>query len=329
MPSLAAIPWLAGFDAGQTHSRCRLATLNRDGSLEIRAEGKGPGVRHLAAPGGAEQFQEALRQSLAAADRHCNRPMPLAAAAIGASGIERGTERQLQGLTLAAAALDLPEAQVLVTGDEHTALRGAFSDGCGLLLICGTGTIAIGRNASGNEARCAGWGWLLDGAGSTHDIGRDGLAASLRMADGRQPDGPLRQRLWQELGVDPDDPQAPQQLKAMVVAPGFAPAGFAALAPAIDELAQGGDPLAIAVLERSIDALVTMAVTLSQRLEMTAPAVCGVGGGLEHLVALRHGFSTGLARELPEARLLMPAADACQGALLLAAERLGTEAATG
>lgn len=313
--------WLAGFDAGQTHSRCRLAIRRPDGRLAIQAEGEGPGVRHLAAPGGPEQFQEALRQSLAAADRLCGRRGPLAAAAIGASGIERGSERQDQGLTLASATLGLAEQHLVVTGDEHTALRGAFSDGCGLLLICGTGTIAIGRNAAGSEARCAGWGWLLDQAGSTHDIGRDGLTASLRMADGRQPDGPLRHRLWRQLGLDPEDPQAAQQLKALVVAPGFAPAGFAALAPTVDRLAQEGDGPATLILQRSISALVAMAVTLSERLELEAPAICGVGGGFEHLLALRGGFVAALSRALPAARFLSPEGDACQGALLLAAER--------
>lgn len=312
--------WLAGFDAGQTHSRCRLALRLPDGRLQVQAEGEGPGVRHLAAPGGTEDFQAALCQSLAAADRLIGRREPLAAAVIGASGIEVGSERQQQGRHLAASALGLPEERLLVTGDETTALQGAFTDGCGLLLICGTGTIAIGRNAAGARARCAGWGWLLDQAGSTHDIGRDGLAASLRMADGRQPDGPLREHLWRQLGLDPQESQAPQRLKALVVTPGFAPAGIAALAPTIDRLAQAGDAEAIAIVERSSEALVTMAVTLSEHLELTAPAVCGVGGGFEHLVCLRRGFRLGLARRLPGARVQKPAADACQGALLLAAD---------
>ena len=322
MATAATGPWLAGFDAGQTHTRCRLATRETDGRLRIRGEGAGPGVRHLAAPEGPAHFQDALRRSLEAAQRSCGSSHPLAAAVVGASGIERGTDRQQEGLRLASTALGLPAEQLLVTGDEHTALHGAFAGGSGLLLICGTGTIAVGRNTQGEDGRCAGWGWLLDGAGSTHDIGRDGLGASLRMADGREPEGPLRQRLWQELDLDPADPQSPQRLKAMVVAPGFAPAGFAALAPVVDQLAEAGDPVALAIVRRNVDALVGMAVTLSRRLALEAPAVCGVGGGFEHLRALRQAFRASLERELPTAQVQEPAGDACQGALLLAAERL-------
>ena len=49
---------IAGFDAGQTHTTCRLAA-SRSGAAapEPLAEGVGPGVSHLAAEGGAERFQ--------------------------------------------------------------------------------------------------------------------------------------------------------------------------------------------------------------------------------------------------------------------------------
>ena len=52
---------------------------------------------------------------------------PLAAAAIGASGIEQDSPTQHLGTDLARQALGL-EA-VLVTGDERTALAGAFAPG--------------------------------------------------------------------------------------------------------------------------------------------------------------------------------------------------------
>ena len=46
-------PLIAGFDAGQTHTTCRLAILRSDGSWQALAEGQGSGVTHLAAAGGA------------------------------------------------------------------------------------------------------------------------------------------------------------------------------------------------------------------------------------------------------------------------------------
>ena len=51
---------LAGFDAGQTHTRCRLS--QHDG--RVVAEGEGSGVSHLGSEQGPERFRQALQSSL-------------------------------------------------------------------------------------------------------------------------------------------------------------------------------------------------------------------------------------------------------------------------
>lgn len=319
---------IAGFDAGQTHTSCRLALAGdgvASGLGRVIGEGDGPGVCHLAAPEGPGRFDAALRESLERAMAPlatAGEPAggaELVAAAVGASGIEQGTAVQGQGQGLAAAALGLAPERVLVTGDERTALRGAFLEGPGIVVISGTGTIAVGRDGQGREHRCAGWGWLLDGAGSAMDIGRDGLALSLQMADGRRADGPLRLALWQALDLDPDDPGSPQRLKALVVADGFGPAGFARLAPVLDRLAAAADPQAVAVMERNAEALAAMAAGVARGLDLVGPAVCPMGGALLNLEQLRRPFARSLALALPGSRLVEAAGDACQGALALAA----------
>jgi len=308
---------LAGFDAGQTHTTCRLAAAG-GGTL---AEGEGPGVVHLAAAEGPARFTAALQQSLAAARMRLPeawRGQPLGAAAIGASGIEAGSPVQEQGLALAASALELPHQRLMVTGDERTALAGAFAGGPGIVLISGTGTIAVGSDGRGHEHRCSGWGWLLDEAGSAMDIGRDVLALSLRMADGRVAPTVLLERIWSALGLDPGDPGAPQAIKAQVAAPGFGAAGFASLAPLVDGLAASGDGQAASILERHAEALAAMAQAVARKLELPSPAICGMGGALVHLSGLRSRVVQALARELPGSPLVCPQGDACEGALQLA-----------
>ena len=314
---------IAGFDAGQTHTSCRLSDAC---SGELLGEGQGPGVCHLAAADGPARFRQALQVSLAQARLHLpHTGTPLLAAGIGASGIEVGSSVQELGWQLAAEALQLPLERVVVTGDERTALRGAMGNhqgGAGILLISGTGTIAVGRNPAGQEHRCSGWGWLLDGAGSATDIGRDGLALSLAMADGRQPDSPLRARIWAGLNVSTDDPQAAQAIKALVVEPGFGAAGFARLAPLVAVAASEGDAGAAAVVERSAQALALMAATICTRLQLNDPPVWPMGGALEHLALLRRRLEACLEECCPGAQLQIPAADACSGALSLARECL-------
>ena len=310
-------PLIAGFDAGQTHTSCRLAALHSDGSWQALAEGQGSGVTHLAAASGAERFQQALRSSLTAAlaAAQLKPGTSLTAAGIGASGIEAGSPVQSQATALAAQSLGLSSEHAVVVGDERTALAGAFEGGAGILVISGTGCIAVGSNGQGQMHRCGGWGWLLDGAGSAMDIGRDGLAVSVQMADGRLADSPLRPALWQALGAD-----SAQAVKAAVVAPGFGAAGFARLAPVVDALAQAGDSHAQCVIAQSAEALALMVQSVAAQLHLAQPAVCGVGGALRHLQQLRQGFRATLQQHLPAARLQDPAGDACSGALSLAAQ---------
>lgn len=322
---------IAGFDAGQTHTRCRLARLGAGGAMAVLAEGEGPGVCHLDAPGGEERFADGLRQSLAAGlsqllPGQALEGAPLAAAAVGASGIEAGSAVQPRGQHLAAAVLGLPAARVAVSGDEHTALEGARGQhNAGILLISGTGCIALGRNDRGQQHRCGGWGWLLDGAGSAMDIGRDGLALSLLMADGRSPDGPLRAALWAALDLEAGAATAPQAIKALVVQPGFGAAGFARLAPVVHQQAQAGEVQAQAIVQRSAAALAAMAAAIANRLELMAPLVWPSGGALAHLALLRQGLQQSLERRCPGARLAEPAGDACDGALHLALALLNVE----
>ena len=303
----------AGFDAGQTRTRCRISRWTTDGWRTI-CEGQGSGVRHLDAPGGVALFRDAVSSSLQDALGRRD-AMELDAAVIGASGIEQGTALQQRAGDLIAQELVMPPDRVLATGDERTALRGAFPDSPGIVLISGTGMICIGRNSRGEEARSGGWGWLLDGAGAAFDLGQQGLQLSLRMADGRLPDHPLRQRLWNAMNC-----HSGAQVKAMVVNPDFGAAGFAALAPLVVTAAEEGLEEASNILRRSAQVLAECVITVGSRLNLASPQLAARGGAIEHLQGYRRMIEEVLRHQLPQAQWSSAAGDACDGALTLARE---------
>ena len=309
---------LAGLDAGQTSTRCRVSQWTGSQWL-IVGEGAGPGVSHLAAAGGVERFQQAVRSSVSAAlaASHGGALETAAdeidAVVIGASGIEQGTPLQDQASALLADALAVAPHQALATGDERTALRGAFPDGAGIVVISGTGTICVGRDGNGLEHRCGGWGWRLDGAGAAFDLGHHALQLSLHMADGRLPDHPLRRTLWQALGC-----HSSVEVKARVVQPNFGPADLAALAPLVDIAASEGLEDAQRILDRSAEALVAMVNAVATALQLTNPAVVPHGGALLHLPCFRATVDQRLTERMPQARWCTAAGDACDGALQLA-----------
>ena len=304
---------LAGFDAGQTSTRCRVCSWQEDG-WQIIGEGSGPGVSHLDAAGGAERFRQAVLTSLKSAfDGEGERRLD--AAVIGASGIEQATALQPKATALLADALSLPGDRALATGDERTALRGAFPEGDGIILISGTGMICLGRDRQGKEHRCGGWGWMLDGAGSAFDLGHQGLQLTLQMADGRQPDHPLRQRMWEQLGC-----RSHADVKAWVVQPSRTAADLAALAPLLVAVADEGLPAAQDILQRSAAALVSCAATVARELALPQPAVAGLGGVLQHPGSVQRAVEMGIVAEIPGARWAPAASDACWGALTMARE---------
>jgi glucosamine kinase len=239
----------------------------------------------------------------------------LDAAVIGASGIEQDTPLQPRATALLADALSLPRSKTLATGDERTALRGAFPDGDGIILISGTGMICIGRDRHGREHRCGGWGWMLDGAGSAFDLGHQGLQLTLQMADGRLPDHPLRQRMWEQL-----DCRSHADVKAWVVHPSRAAADLAALAPLLVEAADAGLPAAQKIVQHSAAALVYCAATVARELALQKPAVTGVGGVLLHQGSVQRAVEEGIVAEIPNASWAPAASDACWGALTMARE---------
>ena len=304
---------LAGFDAGQTSTRCRVCRWQKD-SWQIIGEGSGPGVSHLDAAGGAERFRQAVLTSLKSAFEG-QRERRLDAAVIGASGIEQGSALLPKATALLADALSLPGDRVLATGDERTALRGAFPDGDGIILISGTGMICLGRDHQGKEHRCGGWGWMLDGAGSAFDLGHQGLQLTLQMADGRQPDHPLRQRMWEQLGC-----RSHADVKAWVVQPSRTAADLAALAPLLVAAADEGLPAAQDILQRSAAALVSCAAAVALELALPQPAVAGLGGVLQHPGSVQRAVEVGIVAEIPGARWAPAASDACWGALTMARE---------
>ena len=305
---------IAGFDAGQTHTRCRLQRLD-PGDDSTQGEGEGSGVCHLDAAEGEARFQTALRSSLNAALQAAGLPQNtrLDGAVVGASGIEQGTALQQRGQRLLSEVLDLSPTQTLVTGDERTALHGAFPTGAGIALISGTGMICLGRDQAGREHRCGGWGWRLDGAGSAFDIGHQGLQLSLRMADGRIPETPLRRQLWDALGC-----ASPAEVKALAAGSELDVASLARLAPLVHAQAIHGDDQALSVLARSATALAEAVTAVANALSLQAPAISAQGGAITHLPRFRALVSDQLNQQLGRWHWSDHGGDACDGALSLA-----------
>ena len=256
-------------DLGKTS--CRAAAAGR------RAEGAGaPG---LAAPGGVRAAEAAV---LAVA-RDLG---PVDEVIVGAAGALAAPDaaRALGDALL----VSLRAQRVAVTSDAVIAHAGALDGQPGVVLIAGTGVVALAIGADGALRTADGWGpWLGDEGGGAW-IGAAGLRAALRAHDGRGPSTTLLDAARARFGA----PQTwPAQLTGAAAVASFAP----------DVLSAQGDVAARAIVSAAAELLAATA-------RATGDGPVAMVGGLAGVEALREQLD------------LVPAAgDALDGALRLGA----------
>lgn len=154
----------------------------------------------------------------------------------------------------------------LVT-DARAALEGALDGRPGVVVIAGTGSIAIGVNADGKQARAGGFGPTLSDEGSGYYIAQRALKAVVSSFDGRSPGTTLAERVCQRLGVaDPSD------LPGVIYNSDSEPVDIAPLAELVDEAAREGDEVAREILKAAGRELGRLAVSVIDKLELQSSA---------------------------------------------------------
>ncbi len=186
--------------------------------------------------------------------------------------------------------------RVVVLSDAQAALVGALGARPGLLVLAGTGSIVVGRDARGRWARAGGLGPLLGDEGSGFWVGREWLRATTQGEDM----GPVRRLV-----------QAPD-----------APARIAALAPGVLARARRGDRRARAIVTAAQAHLAAFARTVARRLRLAPPVAASWAGGLMADAWFRAGVRRALRRAGVRARWRPPAVEPVEAAARLA-EALG------
>lgn len=179
----------------------------------------------------------------------------------------------------------VPSEPPILTSDAHIALIGALADRPGLMLIAGTGSICLGRDAEGHTFRTGGWGPIFDDLGSGSWIGQQAMEATFQESDGRRPSGP-----WQRAVLTRLECRSIEELLCKVKSGEISNPHVAALAPMVIQLAQTGVAAAEDILERAITELIrTVSVTHRKSKLGKAPLVL-MGGLLGKSDLFRNRF---------------------------------------
>jgi N-acetylglucosamine kinase-like BadF-type ATPase len=249
---------IIGVDGGGTKTVAWIAPIDDPSNAIVLGRG-------LAGPGNprAAGFNVALsniESAIAAAVRDAGlEPVTAAAACFGLAGAGREMEQQ----RIAAWARDKQIADIVrVTGDAEPILAAASPENCGVALICGTGSLAWGRNAAGDVARCGGWGYLFGDEGSGYSIACAALKAVARAADGRSEPTVLLDHFRKQLGA-----AGPQDLIECIYSPQMTRERIASVAKAVFDAA-ADDAIAQSLVAAAAADLAEMVATLCRRLSL-------------------------------------------------------------
>jgi len=210
-----------------------------------------------------------------------------------------------------------PRGNFIVDTDARIALTGAVGFGAGIVVIAGTGSVAFGRNAAGEESRAGGWGPTLGDEGSGFWIAREGLSAIVRAHDNRGFATTMSDLLCNEY-----DMCSPDDLPRFVYATTTHADDIARYGKLVFEAAQNGDDVARDILARAGAELAECVLAVARKLHMTDTefAVAYVGGAFHAGDLLLNPMRLRLNRDARGASLMPPHEEPVLGAARMAME---------
>jgi N-acetylglucosamine kinase-like BadF-type ATPase len=202
----------------------------------------------------------------------------------------------------------------LVT-DARAALEGALDGKAGVVVIAGTGSIAIGVNPDGETARSGGFGPTLSDEGSGYYIAQRALKAVVSSFDGRSPQTTLAERICKRLGV-----AGPSDLPGVIYNSDSEHVDIAPLAELVDEAAREGDEVARQILTAAGRELGRLAASVIDKLGLHASAfrVACVGSVFRSGEFVLEPLREAVSRVAPHAEIGPPLYPPAIGAVKLA-----------
>ena len=273
-----------GIDGGGTRTRASIVDGNK-----VLGHGESGSIKRLRV--GAEAAEANLRAVLK--DVYAQAGVKsVRAACCGVASVS------MPGITewITAVFNDFGVERADIVGDQVIALDAAFQGGPGILQIAGTGSNTIGRAPDGSQESAGGWSSRLGDEGSGYWIGLHSVRRALRAYDHEQPTQILKKvgEIWGTPDLD----------ELVNLGDGTPGPDFAALAPAINDLAEAGDPVALDVLNQAASDLIEFVLLVREKLRRKHKIagevpVAWTGGVIEKMAIVRETFFMGLQEEAP------------------------------
>ena len=308
---LGHVAGVLAIDAG--NSKTDVCVVSAEGELLGSARG-GPFRPHVVGAAAAfEAIAPAVTEALATAG-----PVTLRHVAACLANADLPVEHEALELAIADTGW-APSHEVV--NDTFALLRAGLDSGRGVAVICGAGINCTGVLSDGTVVRFAAVGHISGDWGGGGHLWQEAMWWAARAEDGRGPDTALRTALPRHHGLD--------SMAALIEAVhlgALTEEQCLSMTPLLFEVAEAGDPVAVAVVRRQADEIVALAAAAIGRLGVRdEPIDVVLGGGVltaEHPV-LMDAISRRLGSEAPYAVARVVKAPPILGAALLGLDRIG------
>lgn len=291
-----------GIDGGQTST----AALIANESGQVIGYGAGGPCNHAAAAEGRAKFRSAVGDCVGQACRQAgldSATVSFASVCLGFSGGAEDKDAYSREL--------IRSERYKITHDAEIALSGATAGGPGIIIIAGTGSMAFGRNASGEMSRAGGWGYIFGDEGGAFDLMRRALRVSLSYEEGWGAPTLLKNLLLRRTGA-----ATINTLLHAFYGGSYTRTTFGSFAPLLTEAAHAGDNIALEILESAAVDLVRYTGGVYRALFREGePAPVACIGGVFRSAPLRRHYQKLLQRRTP-CIITPPKFDPVTGALL-------------
>mgnify|MGYP001123473176 CR=1 FL=1 len=225
--------------------------------------------------------------------------------------LDEEKQRSTHLLKTLARTQNIPLNDVIITSDAEIAVEGAFGGNNGIVLIVGTGSIAIGKIGKDKFVRCGGWGIELDDEGSGAWIGREGLTAVVRALDGRGKPTMLTNMLadFNPL-IDINNP------RTIVKAYAERTFEYQMLTPTVMRCAELGDEVCMDIINRSSFHLIELLNALFPYFKSKQVDVALLGGIVESKSLLGRMLENEISKD-KRYRMVKPLGTPLDGAILI------------
>ena len=292
----------AGIDGGQSSTVAAIG--NATATLGL---GSGPPADLVGEARDAGRQRAALDAALDAAcdAAHVARDVRFEGIVAGISGFDPG----ISGTP------DLAQraTHLRIVHDSEIAHAGALAGAAGIVVIAGTGSVALGNEAPGAPfVRAGGWGYFFGDEGSALWIARSALRRAMVRIDRGEPSklGDLALASFGALGL--------REVQHAFAHGEISRPTLAAFASDVLLAASGGDADARDVRAAAALELADCVATVDRRLEPTSFRLVSYAGGVFANAAFVDVFGAALTEIVPHADLVAPVGDPASGALVLA-----------